>query len=124
MRMLDNVIDYNYYSVDKAKNSNLKHRPVGLGVMGFQDALYKLRIPYASNQAVDFADKSMECISYYAIEASMNLAKERGSYESFDGSLWSKGILPIDSLKSFKKVRGKFLDVNMDEQLDLSLIHI
>ena len=120
MRMLDNVIDYNYYSVDKAKNSNLKHRPVGLGVMGFQDALYKLRIPYASNQAVDFADKSMECISYYAIEASMNLAKERGSYESFDGSLWSKGILPIDSLKSFKKVRGKFLDVNMDEQLDWS----
>ena len=120
MRMLDNVIDYNYYSVDKAKNSNLKHRPVGLGVMGFQDALYKLRIPYASNQAVDFADKSMECISYYAIEASMKLAKERGSYESFDGSLWSKGILPIDSLKSFKKVRGKFLDVNMDEQLDWS----
>ena len=82
MRMLDNVIEYNYYSVDKAKNSNLKHRPVGLGVMGFQDALYKLRIPYASNQAVDFADKSMECISYYAIEAPMNLAKERGSYES------------------------------------------
>ncbi len=120
MRMLDNVIDYNYYSVDKAKNSNLKHRPVGLGVMGFQDALYKLRIPYASDKAVDFADKSMECISYYAIEASMNLAKERGSYESFDGSLWSKGILPIDSLKNFKEVRGKFLDVNMDEQLDWS----
>ena len=97
MRMLDNVIDYNYYSVDKAKNSNFKHRPVGLGVMGFQDSLYKLRMSYASEDAVDFADKSMEVISYYALSASMELAKERGSYESFDGSLWSQGILPIDS---------------------------
>ncbi len=118
MRMLDNVIDYNYYSVDKAKESNFKHRPVGLGVMGFQDALYKLRIPYASEGAVEFADKSMEHISYYAIEASMELAKERGSYKTFDGSLWSQGILPIDSLKKFKDIRGKYLDVNMDQTLD------
>tara|TARA_B100001057_G_scaffold81281_2_gene76724 strand:- start:80625 stop:83480 length:2856 start_codon:yes stop_codon:yes gene_type:complete len=120
MRMLDNVIDYNYYSVDKAKNSNLKHRPVGLGVMGFQDSLYKLRISYASQEAVDFADKSMEVISYYAISASMELAKERGSYKSFDGSLWSKGILPIDSLRNLKKIRGQYLDVDMNESLDWS----
>jgi len=118
MRMLDNVIDYNYYSVDKAKNSNFKHRPVGLGVMGFQDSLYKLRMSYASEDAVDFADKSMEVISYYALSASMELAKERGSYESFDGSLWSQGILPIDSLRNLKKIRGKYLDVDMSETLD------
>ena len=117
MRMLDNVIEYNYYSVDKAKNSNLKHRPVGMGVMGFQDALYKIRVPYESEEAVDFADKSMEYVSYFAIEASMELAKERGAYESFDGSLWSQGILPIDSLKKLKKIRGKYLDVNLDESL-------
>ena len=118
MRMLDNVIDYNYYSVDKARASNIKHRPVGLGLMGFQDALYKLRIPYASEEAVDFADKSMEHISYYALRTSMELAKERGAYESFDGSLWSQGILPIDSLKDLKEIRGKYLDVNMDQTLD------
>tara|TARA_Y100000996_G_scaffold142489_1_gene109145 strand:+ start:1 stop:960 length:960 start_codon:yes stop_codon:yes gene_type:complete len=118
MRMLDNVIDYNYYSVDKAKNSNLKHRPVGLGLMGFQDALYKLRLPYASEEAVNFADESMEHISYYALQASMELAKERGPYTTFDGSLWSQGILPIDSLKELKKVRGKYLDVNMEQTLD------
>ena len=118
MRMLDNVIDYNYYSVDKAKNSNLKHRPVGLGLMGFQDALYKLRIPYASKEAVEFADISMENISYHAIKSSMELSKERGAYASFDGSLWSKGELPIDSLKTLKKIRGKYLDVNFDETLD------
>ena len=117
MRMLDNVIEYNYYSVDKAKNSNLKHRPVGMGIMGFQDALYKIRVPYESEEAVDFADKSMEYVSYFAIEASMELAKERGAYESFDGSLWSQGILPIDSLKKLKKIRGKYLDVNLDESL-------
>ena len=118
MRMLDNVIEYNYYSVDKAKNSNLKHRPVGLGVMGFQDALYKLRIPYESEEAVDFADRSMEYISYFAIESSMELAKERGAYESFEGSLWSKGVLPIDSLKVLKEIRGKYLDVNLEQTLD------
>ncbi|MDA7841285.1 ribonucleoside-diphosphate reductase subunit alpha [Gammaproteobacteria bacterium] len=118
MRMLDNVIDYNYYSVEKAKTSNAKHRPVGLGLMGFQDALYKLRIPYASEEAVDFADKSMEQISYFALRSSMELSKERGPYQTFDGSLWSQGILPIDSLRNFKEVRGKYLDVNMDQTLD------
>ena len=118
MRMLDNVIDYNYYSVDKAKNSNFKHRPVGLGVMGFQDSLYKLRLPYASEDAVKFADTSMEVISYFAISSSMELAKERGAYETFEGSLWSKGILPIDSLRNLKKIRGKYLDVDMSESLD------
>ena len=117
MRMLDNVIEYNYYSVDKAKNSNLKHRPVGLGIMGFQDALYKIRVPYESEEAVAFADKSMEYVSYFAIEASMELAKERGAYESFEGSLWSQGILPIDSLRNLKEIRGKYLDVNLDESL-------
>ena len=117
MRMLDNVIEYNYYSVDKAKNSNLKHRPVGLGIMGFQDALYKIRVPYESEEAVEFADKSMEYVSYFAIEASMELAKERGAYETFDGSLWSQGILPIDSLKNLKEIRGKYLDVNLNETL-------
>jgi ribonucleoside-diphosphate reductase alpha chain len=118
MRMLDNVIDYNYYSVEKAKTSNARHRPVGLGLMGFQDALYKLRIPYASEEAVDFADKSMEQISYFALRSSMELSKERGPYQTFDGSLWSQGILPIDSLRNFKEVRGKYLDVNMDQTLD------
>ena len=118
MRMLDNVIDYNYYSVEKAKTSNFRHRPIGLGLMGFQDALYKLRIPYASEDAIEFADKSMEYISYFAIHTSMELAKERGAYKSFSGSLWSKGILPIDSLKILKNVRGKYLDVNLDQTLD------
>ncbi|MEC9206085.1 MAG: ribonucleoside-diphosphate reductase subunit alpha [Pseudomonadota bacterium] len=118
IRMLDNVIDYNYYSVGKAKTSNFRHRPIGLGLMGFQDALYKLRVPYASQDAVEFADKSMEYISYFALHSSMKLAKERGSYESFDGSLWSKGILPIDSLKILKKIRGQYLDINFDQNLD------
>ncbi len=119
VRMLDNVIDINYYSVPQARNSNLKHRPVGLGVMGFQDALYKLGISYASDAAVTFADRSMEAISYYAIDASSKLAKERGSYASFNGSLWSQGILPIDSLNKLKAERGdEYLDVNMDTTLD------
>jgi ribonucleoside-diphosphate reductase alpha chain len=102
MRMLDNVIEYNYYSVPQARNSNLKHRPVGLGIMGFQDALYKMRLPYSSEEAVQFADSSMEAVSYYAIEASSDLAAERGRYSSFEGSLWSKGILPIDSINCLK----------------------
>ncbi|MEM1432463.1 MAG: ribonucleoside-diphosphate reductase subunit alpha [Pseudomonadota bacterium] len=119
VRMLDNVIDINYYSVPQAKNSNMKHRPVGLGIMGFQDALYKLRVPYASEAAVAFADRSMEVISYYAIDASSRLAKERGSYQSFDGSLWSRGILPLDSLKNMQDERGaEYLDVNLDSTLD------
>ena len=104
--MLDNVIDINYYSVEQARTSNMRHRPVGLGIMGFQDALYKLGISYSSQEAVEFADRSMETISYYAIDASRHLAKERGSYASFSGSLWSKGILPIDSLKILEQDRG------------------
>ena len=102
VRMLDNVIDINYYSVPQAKNSNLKHRPVGMGVMGFQDALYKQRISYASEQAIEFADISMEMVSYYAINASTELAEERGRYESYENSLWDQGILPIDSLQKLK----------------------
>ena len=119
IRMLDNVIDINYYSVPQAENSNLKHRPVGMGVMGFQDALYKQKIPYASESAVEFADLSMEVISYHAINASSELADERGRYQSYDGSLWDQGILPIDSLRKLKEVRGEdYLDVNMEQRLD------
>ena len=119
VRMLDNVIDINYYSVPQARNSNLKHRPVGLGVMGFQDALYKLGISYASQNAVEFADRSMEAISYYAIDASSKLAKERGAYASFNGSLWSQGILPIDSIELLRKERGAdYLDMNSDTTLE------
>ncbi|MEM7078435.1 MAG: ribonucleoside-diphosphate reductase subunit alpha [Pseudomonadota bacterium] len=118
VRMLDNVIDINYYSVAQAQTSNMRHRPVGLGLMGFQDALYKLGISYASDAAVTFADRSMEAISYYAIDASSKLAKERGSYASFPGSLWSQGVLPIDSLHMLKKQRGDYLEANMDTTLD------
>ncbi len=119
LRMLDNVIDINYYSVPQAKNSNLKHRPVGMGLMGFQDALYKLRIPYSSNEAVEFADQSMELISYYAIEASTDLAEERGTYSSYEGSLWSQGILPIDSIALLEKNRGgAYLELNKAKTLD------
>jgi len=105
VRMLDNVIDINYYSVPQAHASNMRHRPIGLGLMGFQDALYELRIPYGSEAAVEFADRSMEAIAYNAIDASCRLAKERGSYASFEGSLWSEGVLPIDSLKRLKDER-------------------
>ncbi len=118
IRMLDNVIDYNYYSVNKARTSNLRHRPIGLGLMGFQDALYKLRIPYASAEAVEFADVSMETISYYAIQASTDLAAERGSYLSYEGSLWSQGILPIDSLELLAKERDGLLKVDNSSTLD------
>ena len=119
IRMLDNVININYYSVDTAKNSNLKHRPIGLGLMGFQDALYLQDIPYCSEKAVEFADRSMELISYNAIHASTELAKERGAYESFEGSLWSQGILPKDSLDILEKNRGKdYLQVDRSETLD------
>lgn len=119
VRMLDNVIDINYYSVPQAKNSNLRHRPIGMGIMGFQDALYIQRLSYASDAAVEFADLSMEIISYYAINASSELADERGRYESYDGSLWDQGILPIDSLKLLLQERGSdYLDVNMDQRLD------
>ncbi|MEN8174314.1 MAG: ribonucleoside-diphosphate reductase subunit alpha [Pseudomonadota bacterium] len=118
MRMLDNVIDYNYYSVPQARNSNLRHRPVGLGIMGFQDALFEQRIPYASEQALEFADLSMEAVSYFAIQASTDLAEERGRYSSFEGSLWSRGILPIDSLKKLADERGDYLQVDESIRLD------
>ncbi|MGB7551562.1 MAG: ribonucleoside-diphosphate reductase subunit alpha, partial [Chromatiaceae bacterium] len=112
MRMLDNVIDYNFYNVPQARRSNLRHRPVGLGLMGFQDALYKLRIPYATQEAVQFADESMEAIAYYAIRASTDLAEERGRYSSFEGSLWSQGILPLDSIQLLEAGRGGFLQMD------------
>ncbi|CAI8877939.1 Ribonucleoside-diphosphate reductase subunit alpha [Methylococcus capsulatus] len=118
MRMLDNVIDINYYSVPQARRSNLRHRPVGLGIMGFQDALYKLRLPYASQEAVAFADLSMEAVSYYAIQASCDLAAERGRYSSFDGSLWSRGILPIDSIALLEEGRGGYLQMDRSQTLD------
>ena len=119
IRMLDNVININYYSVDTAKNSNYKHRPIGLGLMGFQDALYMQDIPYCSEDAVEFADRSMELISYNAIYASTELAKERGAYESFEGSLWSKGILPKDSIEVLEEHRGKeYIKVDRSETLE------
>lgn len=118
IRMLDNVIDINYYSVPQAENSNLRHRPIGLGLMGFQDTLYEQNIPYASNEAVEFADRCMEHISYYAIEASMELAKERGTYETYTGSLWSQGILPIDSIQLLAQTRTDYLEQNTDQTLN------
>ncbi len=118
MRMLDNVIEYNYYAVPQARNSNLRHRPVGLGIMGFQDALYKLELAYASAEAVSFADESMEIISYFTLAASADLAAERGRYASFDGSLWSQGILPYDSLDKLRAERGRFVDVDESTTLD------
>lgn len=117
MRMLDNVIDINFYTIPEARYSNLRHRPVGLGLMGFQDALQKLKIAYASSEAIAFADESMEAISFHAISASVDLAAERGRYESFDGSLWSKGILPIDSLDLLADVRSEFT-VDRSHRLD------
>lgn len=118
MRMLDNVIDYNYYSVPQARRANLRHRPVGLGIMGFQDALYELRLPYASEQAVEFADRSMEAVSYYAIQASTHLAEERGVYSSYTGSLWQQGILPIDSIQRLAEARGDYLQMDTGHSLD------
>ncbi|MBX3627493.1 MAG: ribonucleoside-diphosphate reductase subunit alpha [Rhizobacter sp.] len=122
MRMLDNVIDINYYAVKKARDSNLRHRPVGLGIMGFQDALYELRTPYASQEAVEFADRSMEAVCYYAYWASTELAQERGRYSSYRGSLWDRGILPIDSLELLAEQRGGFVDVDRSTSLDWSLL--
>jgi ribonucleoside-diphosphate reductase alpha chain len=119
VRMLDNVIDINYYSVPQARDSNFRHRPVGLGLMGFQDALYRQHLSYGSEAAVEFADRSMEALSYYAIQASSALAEERGAYSTFEGSLWSKGILPIDSLKHMVGVRGEnYISVDTSETLD------
>ncbi|MEY3970600.1 MAG: hypothetical protein RLZZ80_298 [Pseudomonadota bacterium] len=118
MRMLDNVIDINYYAVAKARNSNIRHRPVGLGIMGFQEALHAMRIPYASEQAVEFADTSMEAVCYEAYWASTQLAEERGAYSSFKGSLWDRGILPLDTLELLKQERGGYVEVDTTARLD------
>jgi ribonucleoside-diphosphate reductase alpha chain len=118
MRMLDNVIDINYYAVKKARDSNMRHRPVGLGLMAFQDSLYELRVPYASQAAVDFADESMEAICYYAYWASTELAKERGKYSSYKGSLWDQGILPLDTLDMLAKERGGYVEVDRSAKLN------
>jgi len=118
MRMLDNVIDINYYAVGKARNSNLRHRPVGMGIMGFQDCLHLMRTPFASPEAVEFADRSMEAVCYHAYWASTELAEERGRYPSFRGSLWDQGILPQDTLKLLAEQRGGYVEVDMSESLD------
>lgn len=119
VRMLDNVIDINYYAVPQAKNSNLKHRPVGMGIMGFQDALYEMGMAYGSDEAVNFADESMEVISYYAIQTSSDLAVERGAYSTFKGSLWDQGILPIDSIEIVAKSRPeRMFEVDRTQRLD------
>jgi ribonucleoside-diphosphate reductase alpha chain len=122
MRMLDNVIDINYYAVKKARDSNLRHRPVGMGIMGFQDCLHMMRVPYASNDAVQFADTSMEAVCYYAYLASTELAEERGRYSSYKGSLWDRGILPQDSLKLLAEERGGYLETDTSETMDWSLV--
>ncbi len=118
MRMLDNVIDINYYAVAKARNSNIRHRPVGLGIMGFQEALHAMRVPYASQEAVEFADRSMEAVCYNAYWASTDLAEERGAYSSFRGSLWDQGVLPLDTLKLLAQERGGYVEVDMSSTLD------
>jgi len=118
MRMLDNVIDINYYAVAKARNSNLKHRPVGMGIMGFQDCLHMQRIPYASEEAVKFADSSMEAVCYYAYQASNELAEERGVYSTYKGSLWDRGILPQDSVALLAQERGGYLEVDSSSTMN------
>ncbi|MBT7445600.1 MAG: ribonucleoside-diphosphate reductase subunit alpha [Methylococcales bacterium] len=120
MRMLDNVIDINYYSVPQARKSNLRHRPVGLGIMGFQDALYLQNIAYSSDSAISFADQSMEAVSYFTIKASCELAQERGKYPSYEGSLWSQGVLPIDSITKLQDYRQQYLEVDTSSKLDWS----
>ena len=120
MRMLDNVIDINYYAVAKARNSNLKHRPVGLGIMGFQDCLHLLQHPYASDGAMNFADRSMEAVCYYAYWASTELAEERGRYASYKGSLWDRGIMPQDSLKLLRDERGGYVEIDESVAMDWS----
>jgi ribonucleoside-diphosphate reductase alpha chain len=122
MRMLDNVIDINYYAVAKARNANVRHRPVGLGIMGFQEALHAMRVPYGSAEAVEFADSSMEMVCYEAYWASTELAKERGAYSSFKGSLWDQGILPLDSLTLLEKERGGYVEIDRKARLDWSAL--
>lgn len=118
IRMLDNVIDINYYPIPEARNSNLKHRPIGLGIMGFQDALWKMGVSYASDEAMEFADRSMELISWHALYASSQLAAERGAYPSFPGSKWDRGLLPIDTIQLLAEQRGEAIDVDMSVSLD------
>jgi len=122
MRMLDNVIDLNFYPTVEARTSNMRHRPVGLGIMGFQDALYMLNIPFGSEECVEFSDSSMEIVSYYAILSSSELARERGSYQSFTGSKWDRGILPVDTLALLEQERGVTLEVNRTERLDWNVV--
>ncbi|HKJ94698.1 MAG TPA: ribonucleoside-diphosphate reductase subunit alpha [Gammaproteobacteria bacterium] len=124
MRMLDNVIDINFYSVPAARRANLRHRPVGLGVMGFQDALYRLGVAYDSDEAVAFADRSMEAVSYHAIRASTDLAEERGRYASFEGSLWSRGIVPLDSIRLLEDGRGLPVEVDRSAALDWEALRV
>jgi len=121
VHMLDNVIDINYYPTAEARNSNLKHRPVGLGLMGFQDALYKLGISYASKEAVEFSDQAMESISYYAILRSAELAKERGKYQSYEGSKWSRGLLPLDTIDLLAEQRDGYVEVDKSSRKDWSV---
>jgi ribonucleoside-diphosphate reductase alpha chain len=118
MRMLDNVIDINYYAVDKARNSNMRHRPVGLGIMGFQDCLLKMRTPYASKEAVEFADRSMEMVAYAAYWGSTELAEERGRYPTFPGSLWDRGVLPQDTVDLLAAERGGYVELDRSATLD------
>jgi ribonucleoside-diphosphate reductase alpha chain len=122
MRMLDNVIDINYYAVAKARNSNLRHRPVGLGIMGFQDCLHLLGVPYASDEAMLFADRSMEAVCYYAYLASTEMAEERGRYSSYSGSLWDRGIMPQDSLKLLVEERGGYVEIDDSAAMDWSAL--
>ncbi|MEI8300914.1 MAG: ribonucleoside-diphosphate reductase subunit alpha [Chlamydiota bacterium] len=122
VRMLDNVIDINFYPIIEAKNSNLQHRPIGLGIMGFQDALYVQRLSYASHEAVAFADKCQEVISYYALLTSSELAKERGCYPSYKGSKWDRGLLPIDTIELLEQERGELLDLDKSSSMDWSIV--
>jgi ribonucleoside-diphosphate reductase alpha chain len=122
VRMLDNVIDINFYPTAEARNANLRHRPIGLGIMGFQDALYKQNLSYASEAAVEFADRSMEMISYYAILASTELAAERGKYPSYDGSKWSRGLLPIDTIRLLEEERGGYLEMDTTARMDWDVV--
>ena len=124
MRMLDNVIDINYYAVKKARDANMRHRPVGLGIMGFQDCLYELRVPYASQAAVEFADQSMEAVCYHAYWASTELARERGKYASYKGSLWDQGILPLDTLDLLAQARGGYVEVDRSATLDWNALRL
>jgi len=118
LRILDNVVDINFYATPKARNANLRHRPVGLGIMGFADCLYEIGLPYASPQAVEFADRTMEAVCYHAYSASSELAGERGRYSSFTGSLWDQGILPLDSIRLLEEGRGGHIELNRDATLD------